>query len=82
MFRALYQLWKRKQVSVETKIAIYRAAVLPVLLYGAEVGIVCQGEHEIRGISQKMFEGDVRNYEEGSLEERTSVGGDRDVRCW
>jgi len=43
------------------------------------VGIVCQGEHEIRGISQKMFEGDVRNYEEGSLEERASVGGDRDV---
>jgi len=82
LFRALYHpLWKRKQVSVETKIAIYRAAVLPVLLYGAEVWVLSV-THEIRGISQKMFEGDVRNYEEGSLEERTSVGGDRDVRCW
>lgn len=41
VFRALhYPLWKRKQVSVETKIAIYRAAVLPVLLYGAEVWVL------------------------------------------
>ena len=41
LFRALYHpLWKRKQVSVETKIAIYRAAVLPVLLYGAEVWVL------------------------------------------
>jgi len=41
VFRALHHaLWKRKQVSVETKVAIYRAAVLPVLLYGAEVWVL------------------------------------------
>ena len=41
VFRALYHpLWKRRQVSVETKIGIYRAAVLPVLLYGAEVWVL------------------------------------------
>jgi hypothetical protein len=39
VFRALYHpLWKRKQVSVETKMAIYRTAVLPVLLYGMRLG--------------------------------------------
>jgi len=39
VFRALYHpLWKRRQVSVEAKIGIYRAAVLP--MHGAEVWVL------------------------------------------
>jgi len=41
VFRALYHpLWKRRQVSMETKVAIYQAAVLPVLLYGSETWVL------------------------------------------
>ena len=41
VFKNLYHpLWKRKQVSVKTKMAIYRAAVLPVLLYGSETWVL------------------------------------------
>ena len=41
VFKSLYHpLWKRKQVSVKTKMAIYRAAVLPVLLYGSETWVL------------------------------------------
>jgi hypothetical protein len=41
VFRALYHpLWKRKQVSMETKVAIYRTAVVPVLLYGSETWVL------------------------------------------
>src|ERR1044072_3697284 len=41
VFNALYHpLWKRKQVSVVTKMAIYRAAVLPTLLYGSETWVL------------------------------------------
>jgi hypothetical protein len=47
VFGALYHpLWKRKQVSVETKMKIYRAAVLPVLLYGSEVWVLSVRESE------------------------------------
>jgi hypothetical protein len=47
VFRALFHpLWKRKKVSVETKMAIYRAAVLPVLLYGSEVWVMSVREAE------------------------------------
>src|SRR5689334_23286657 len=43
VFRALYHsLWKRKQVSVETK----RAAVIPVLLYGSECWVLSVRESE------------------------------------
>ena len=41
VFNALYHpLWKRKQVSVVTKMSIYRAAVLPTLLYGSETWVL------------------------------------------
>ena len=47
MFRALYHpLWKRKQVSVETKMRVYRAAVIPVLLYGSECWVLSVKESE------------------------------------
>jgi reverse transcriptase-like protein len=47
VFRALYhRLWKRKQISVETKMAIYRAAVLPVLLYDSETWVLSVKEKE------------------------------------
>ena len=29
-------LWKRKEISLKTKVKVFKAAVLPVLLYGAE----------------------------------------------
>jgi hypothetical protein len=39
VFRALYHpLWKRKQVSVETKMAIHRTAVVPVMSMGVRRG--------------------------------------------
>jgi reverse transcriptase-like protein len=47
VFRALYHpLWKRKQVSTETKVAMYRAAVIPVLLYGCEAWVLSVKESE------------------------------------
>ena len=83
LFRALYHpLWKRKQVSVETKIAIYRAAVLPVLLYGAEVWVLSVRESTRLEVFHRKCLRVMLGITKGSLEERTSVGGDRDVRCW
>jgi uncharacterized C2H2 Zn-finger protein len=47
VFRALYHpLWKRKQVSLETKMIIFRTAVLPVLLYGCETWVLSVKESE------------------------------------
>ena len=47
VFRAMYhQLWKRKQVTVATKVAVFRAAVLPVLLYGSEGWVLSEKERE------------------------------------
>ena len=47
VYKALYHpLWKRKQVSLETKMAIYRAAVLPVLLYGSETWVMTAVESQ------------------------------------
>ena len=47
LFKSLYHpLWKRKQVSVKTKMAIYRSAVLPVLLYGSETWVLSVKESE------------------------------------
>src|ERR1700744_911704 len=47
LFKSLYHpLWKRKQASVKTKMAIYRSAVLPVLLYGSETWVLSVKESE------------------------------------
>ena len=57
VFRALFHpLWKRKRVSVETKTAIYRAAVLPVLLYGSETWVLCVREvHRLESFQMKCL---------------------------
>ena len=45
VFRALYHpLWKRKQVTLKTKMEIYRMAVLPVLMYGCETWVLSAKE--------------------------------------
>ena len=47
VYKALYHpLWKRKQVSLETKMAIYRGAVLPSLLYGCETWVLSEIESQ------------------------------------
>jgi hypothetical protein len=41
LFSGLYhQLWKWKQISISTKVDIYRGAILPVLLYGSETWVL------------------------------------------
>ena len=66
VFRALFHpLWKRKRVSVETKTAIYRAAVLPVLLYGSETWVLSVREvHRLESFQMKCLRtigGEERN---------------------
>ena len=34
--RSLQDLWRQQKIKLETKLAVYRTCVLPVLLYGAE----------------------------------------------
>ena len=70
VFRALhYPLWKRKQVSVETKVAIYRAAVLPVLLYGSEVWVLSVKERARLEVFQMKCLRVILDYQERALEE-------------
>ena len=45
VFNRLYGcLWKRKEISLSTKMRVYNAAVLPVLLYGADCWPICAKE--------------------------------------
>ena len=34
--RSLQDLWRQQKIKLETKLAVYRTCVLPILLYGAE----------------------------------------------
>jgi hypothetical protein len=83
VFRALYHpLWKRRQVSVETKIGIYRAAVLPVLLYGAEVWVLSVKESTRLEVFHRKCLRVILGITKRDHWRNERVLEDRNVRCW